>query len=154
MAALFCIVNAWLLCSRYQRLAGRQADMHAPAQLCFAACSKHPPVSVSAPWAFCPLWADLLWTYTAGMCVSLCRVCACMQTQHNVQINERNKNPGIVRPPMNPYMVRRPACCLLGKLPVKYSHALFACACCLASSLPSCQLRLLTLQARHHWQTQ
>lgn len=31
-----------------------------------------------------------------------------MQTQHKVQIDERDKNPGIVRPPMNPYIVSSP----------------------------------------------
>lgn len=38
--------------------------------------------------------ADCLWV----------SVCACMQTQHKVQIDERDSNPGLVRPPIGPYV--------------------------------------------------
>ncbi|KAK9802708.1 hypothetical protein WJX73_009701 [Symbiochloris irregularis] len=37
-----------------------------------------------------------------------CTVCACMQTQHRVQIKQRDANPGMVRPPMNPYQAPAP----------------------------------------------
>ncbi|GAB4814520.1 hypothetical protein N2152v2_001566 [Parachlorella kessleri] len=38
--------------------------------------------------------ADCLWV----------SVCACMQTQHKVQLDERDRNPGLVRPPVAPYI--------------------------------------------------
>lgn len=34
--------------------------------------------------------------------------CAGMLTQHKVQLDLREKNPAIVRPPANPYVVRSP----------------------------------------------
>lgn len=33
-----------------------------------------------------------------------CSVCACMLTQHKVQLDAREKNPALVRPPVNPYV--------------------------------------------------
>jgi hypothetical protein len=33
-----------------------------------------------------------------------CSVCACMLTQHKVQLDLREKNPNLVRPPANPYV--------------------------------------------------
>jgi hypothetical protein len=32
-------------------------------------------------------------------------VCACMQTQHKVQLDARDAHPELVRPPVNPYTV-------------------------------------------------
>lgn len=37
-----------------------------------------------------------------------CRVCACMQTQAKVQLDERDNNPAVVRAPFNPLQVRQP----------------------------------------------
>jgi hypothetical protein len=34
--------------------------------------------------------ADMVW----------CSVCACMQTQHKIEMDERDKNPGAIPPPL------------------------------------------------------
>lgn len=40
-----------------------------------------------------------------------------MLTQHKVQLDLRERNPAVVRPPANPYVVRSPAPCLSPTLP-------------------------------------